>query len=77
MQGLAIHDEMAAFLAQQADLNVSAEKPWVVFAEAKFQDWFDSFEDAYSFAAFSFAPGKFLIRNLRASEPFLPMIYVA
>lgn len=77
MQSPSVHDEMSAFFAQQAMLNETAERPWVVFAEAKYQDRFDSFQDAYSFAASSFDSGKFLIRNLRATEPFLPMMYVA
>ena len=77
MQGLAIHDEMSAFFAKQAELSETTAKPWVVFAEAKYQDRFDSFQEAYSFAAYSFEPGKFIIRNLRATEPFLPMMYVA
>lgn len=77
MQGLAIHDEIAAFLRQQATLGEIKENPWVVFAKAAYQDRFGSFEAAYEFAASNFENGKFLIRNVQGEEPFIPLMYAA
>lgn len=76
MQELQIHDEMAAFLRQQDSLKQDAESPWVVFAKAAYQNRFPSFEDAYQFAAENFESGKFLIRDVRGREPFIPLMYV-
>ena len=77
MQEPDIHDEIAAFLAAQASLSENKDDPWVVFASAAFQARFASFEAAYEYAVENFPVGKFLIRNLFASEPFIPMMYVA
>lgn len=76
MQELAIHDEIAAFLAQQSTLSKTEEKPWVVFAKGEFQQRFASFEDAYTFAASKFDAGKFLIRDLHQEKPFIPLMFV-
>lgn len=75
MQGLAIHDEIAAFLSRQPELSATAENPWVVFAKAEYQDRFSSFEAAYEYAAGKFDSGKFLIRNVRAEPSFIPLMY--
>lgn len=77
MQTLDIHNEVAAFLASQAELNTTTESPWVVFANATFQSRFDSFEAAYQFAVSKFDSGKYLIRNICAPEPFIPLMFVA
>lgn len=75
MQGLAIHDEIAAFLAQQSKLSETNENPWVVFAKAEYQNRFSTFEAAYEYAAVNFESGKFLIRNVKAEPSFIPLMY--
>jgi hypothetical protein len=75
MQDLSIHDEVAAFLAQQATLSETKENPWVVFAKATYQSRFSSFEAAYEYAVEKFEVGKFLIRDIRGQEPFIPLMY--
>lgn len=77
MQDLNIHDEVAAFLSQQATLSETKENPWVVFAKAAFQNRFSTFEAAYEYAAQKFEAGTFLIRNVRGEEPFVPLMYAA
>ena len=76
MSELDIHDEVAAFLAAQADLSSTKENPWVVFAKAAFQNRFASFEAAYQYAVQNFESGKFLIRNILAKDAFIPLMYV-
>ncbi len=50
--------------------------PWVVFAQSKFQERFSSFEQAYRYAVGRFGSGEYLIRDLTAAEPFVPMVFV-
>ena len=76
MQELDIHDEVAAFLKEQPTLIQTKENPWVVFAEAAYKERFGNFEDAYEYAMGHFPVGRFLIRNILAAEPFIPMMYV-
>jgi len=77
MVELQIHDEVAAFIKDQPRLSAIEGNPWVVFAEGRFQDRFASFEEAYAFAYERFEGGKFLIRDVRGEEPFIPLMFVA
>lgn len=76
MQGLAIHDEIAAFIKDKPKLSATGENPWVVFAKGEFQARFPSFGDAYSYASENFEPGKYLIRDLNQEKPFIPLMFV-
>ena len=77
MQESVIHDQIEAYHREHSLLKETAANPWVVFADAKFQQRFSSFEQAYQYAVGHFKSGEYLIRELGATDPFVPMVYVA
>ncbi len=77
MQESVIHDQIEAYHRDQASLRITTSDPWVVFSGAKFQSRFSSFEQAYEYAVSHFKSGEYLIRELGADAPFVPMVYVA
>lgn len=48
----------------------------VVFFGGQVEGWFPSFEEAYSWASARLPSNQYLVRDVSAEPPFLPLLFV-
>jgi hypothetical protein len=54
----------------------TAANPIVVFFGGQVEGWFPSFEDAYNWASVRLPSNRYLVRDVSAEPPFLPLLFV-
>ena len=67
--------EIRAFEANPPRPPTTA-KPIVVFFGGQVEGWFPSFEEAYNWASIRLPSNRYLVRDVSAEPPFLPLLFV-
>lgn len=71
-----LREDVATFYRLQSEITEEDKRrPWAVIASSSLQDQFESYADAFRYAASKLESGKFLIRNLVAEDPAVPMVF--
>ena len=74
MSTTAIQDEIKAYEKEQAHLEAELFGKWVLFHNGELVDSFEDFQDVADAAVRQFGRGPYLIRQVGAPPPYMPLV---